>query len=39
VSPSEPELIITEVYFDGDDEWFEITNLSSQDFSGQLLLS
>ncbi len=31
--PSDPELIITEVYFDGDEERFEITNIASQEFS------
>ncbi len=31
--PSDPELIITEVYFDWDEERFEITNIASQEFS------
>lgn len=32
-------LVITEVSFDGTDEWIEITNFSAQDFSGNLLIS
>lgn len=39
VPETDPELKITEVYFDGDDERFEITNISSgYNFSGNLSL-
>ncbi|HKL44214.1 MAG TPA: hypothetical protein VJ892_02970, partial [Candidatus Absconditabacterales bacterium] len=37
--PSDPELIITEVYFDGDEEWFEITNIATQEFSGDFSIN
>ncbi len=37
---TDPELIITEVYFDGDEERFEITNVhNTQDFSGNISLA
>lgn len=34
-----PQLIISEVFFDGSDEWLELTNLSSEPFSGSLTLT
>ncbi len=34
-----PSLVITEVSFDGTDEWIEITNFSDTNFSGNLLIS
>jgi endonuclease YncB( thermonuclease family) len=34
--PSDPELMITEVYFDWDEERFEITNVWLSEFSGDL---
>ena len=34
-----PDLKITEIYFDWDDNWFEISNIWDQDFSWNLQLS
>ena len=34
-----PSLKITEVYYDGTDEWIEITNIGGGDFQGNVLLS
>lgn len=34
-----PELLITEVFFDGNDERIELTNIGSNDFVGDLSLS
>ncbi|MCK9466834.1 MAG: thermonuclease family protein [Candidatus Absconditabacterales bacterium] len=34
-----PKLKITEIYFDGEENWFEITNLADSPFSGELTLS
>jgi len=40
IPPTDPELKITEVYFDGDEERFEITNIhSTQEFSGNISLA
>ncbi|HPC34247.1 MAG TPA: thermonuclease family protein, partial [Candidatus Absconditabacterales bacterium] len=36
---STPKLKITEIYFDGDENWFELTNLGNDTFSGELGLS
>ncbi|PZM87032.1 MAG: hypothetical protein DLD55_03545 [candidate division SR1 bacterium] len=33
-----PKLLITEVYFDGNNEWIEILNAGNEDFNGQLHL-
>lgn len=39
-SPSQDiNLSITEVFYDGTDEWIEITNFASQSFSGTVLIS
>ncbi len=34
-----PDLKITEIYFDGNDNWFEITNLWDNNFSWDLILN
>lgn len=35
----QPQLIVSEVFIDGTDEWFELTNLGSTLFTGTLTLS
>ncbi len=35
---TQPRLIISEVYFDGTDEWIEITNIGDGDFQGNITL-
>jgi len=39
VSDLLPRLILSEVYYDGTDEWIEITNIGSGDFQGNFTLS
>ena len=34
-----PRLIISEVYYDGTDEWIEITNIGEGNFQGNIILS
>lgn len=34
-----PSLKLTEIYFDGNENWFEVTNLWFSDFSGEIYLS
>lgn len=39
IDPAFPHLLISEVFYDGSDEWLEITNLSNSPFSGIIQLS
>jgi hypothetical protein len=32
-------IILSEVYYDGTDEWIEITNIGTGNFQGNILLS
>lgn len=34
-----PDLILSEVYYDGTDEWIEITNIGEGNFEGNIILS
>ena len=38
-SIQKPSLIISEIFYDGSDEWIELTNLQSSPFSGEIFLS
>lgn len=38
-SDSIPDLILSEVYYDGTDEWIEITNIGEGNFQGNIVLS
>jgi len=39
ISDPIPRLILSEVYYDGTDEWIEITNIGDGNFQGNILLS
>lgn len=39
ISDTIPHLILSEVYYDGTDEWIEITNIGNGNFQGNLTLS
>ena len=39
ISDSIPHLILSEVYYDGTDEWIEITNIGSWNFQGNFIIS
>ncbi|HBB03837.1 TPA: hypothetical protein DCZ39_02965, partial [Patescibacteria group bacterium] len=39
ISESIPHLILSEVYYDGTDEWIEITNIGNGNFQGNFILS